>query len=39
VYSAQSQSFNPSSAERLARQYADKMIGDMTKSGVLKRGS
>ncbi len=36
VYTAQSESFDPSSAEKLGRQYAKTIVKDMMKSGVVR---
>lgn len=35
LYSAQSQSFNPSSISQLANDYSDKILHDMTKQRLI----
>lgn len=37
IYSAQSQSFDPSSVDKLASDYGSKLINDMTKQGLLAK--
>lgn len=37
IYSAQSQSFDPSSISHLASDYSDKLIDDMTKQGLVAK--
>ena len=37
IYSAQSQSFDPSSISKLASDYSDKLVNDMTKQGLVAK--